>query len=922
MKTILITGDFIRDYNIVKQPREITGYRDDLPESVMGTRPGGAWFLEELIRLIYNKNKISIIIPAHPSDTSTPSFKVVKAFQVWAKFKEKENNDEYEVWRVDNFLGCENVKEKDSTKFTTPLKEFKIPVVLDVVLIDDLSLYFAEDEKAVKSLLPFLMKAANIILKTHSHRYNSRLWQLLEEENLLSKTTVVTTAESLRQGGAYISRGLSWDSTIENTARELNSGYYADIFAKCKRIIILYDKFGIASFTTESQEKHFPGTDLTSGKLAFERFVFDTQNYEASWIHSLQGNMYGALSILATAATLIDDEKAASSFIYKLALHSIQHFIKTGGGRNIILKVNEANDQIHKWFTNHSQVNLDRFCSAFPRYYHNFNFGLYSDEQSFHSNLLLDHAGNTPECLYAKACEIVMRGPEKALGPVPMANYGKYKTYDREEIERINSIKNLISIYRLHTWDKRPLSFAVFGAPGSGKSFAIKQVLQTIFKESNEHLVFNLTQMTSPRDLLDALHIIQDCTVKGDLPLVFWDEFDTEENKWLKDFLAPMQDGEFVDGSVIHPIGRAIFVFAGGTSESFADYEKKVSDQKNKKAPDFISRLRGYVNIKGPNRTPENSDEVYIIRRALLIRQQLKNHHQQIFNSVDVPAISPGVLNALLKVKKYEHGARSLESVISLGKTDFNRHFSPSSLPSRELLRIHTSEDFENLIKEAELEYVFIETLAQKAHELWMMDKKKAGYVHGKKRKDRGPGKKKHPQLIPYRKLNEEWKERNRATARLTKAKFAMLGYELIPKHVTSPNTFSIAKIVKENIDKLIQIEHDIWLKDRLLSGYEHGKTTNDDFLRHKDILSIKRIRKTKDIHLDEAIVMATEKILKDKKYKLIEKPKPETPPQEQPPQKVQLLLTAEISDEDCKKLSDAVSDADIAVNINLHPNN
>jgi hypothetical protein len=63
---------------------------------------------------------------------------------------------------------------------------------------------------------------------------------------------------------------------------------------------------------------------------------------------------------------------------------------------------------------------------------------------------------------------------------------------------------------------------------------------------------------------------VRDVGLSGALPLVFWDEFDTAlEGKklgWLRYFLAPMQDGRFQDGQLVHPIGRSIFVFAGGTS--------------------------------------------------------------------------------------------------------------------------------------------------------------------------------------------------------------------------------------------------------------------------------------------------------------------------------------------------------------------
>jgi len=91
---------------------------------------------------------------------------------------------------------------------------------------------------------------------------------------------------------------------------------------------------------------------------------------------------------------------------------------------------------------------------------------------------------------------------------------------------------------------------------------------------------------------------------------VFFDEFDSPfEGKlgWLKYFLSPMQDGTFRDGESVHPIGKSIFVFAGGINSTFAAFsqdglkgQEKEQEFKNAKVPDFISRLCGYVNILGP----------------------------------------------------------------------------------------------------------------------------------------------------------------------------------------------------------------------------------------------------------------------------------------------------------------------------------
>jgi hypothetical protein len=119
------------------------------------------------------------------------------------------------------------------------------------------------------------------------------------------------------------------------------------------------------------------------------------------------------------------------------------------------------------------------------------------------------------------------------------------------------------------------------------------------------------------------LQRVRDSAVEGRLPLVFWDEFDSAREGrplgWLASFLAPMQDGTFVEQGAVRPIGAAVFVFAGGTHATMGAFKDRAVEHAAAKATDFLSRLRGFVDTLGPNPAgPE--DETYPLRRALLLR--------------------------------------------------------------------------------------------------------------------------------------------------------------------------------------------------------------------------------------------------------------------------------------------------------------
>jgi hypothetical protein len=94
---------------------------------------------------------------------------------------------------------------------------------------------------------------------------------------------------------------------------------------------------------------------------------------------------------------------------------------------------------------------------------------------------------------------------EKALGTleqVPVASYGDLCTHDRREIENYRALHLLIRDYLVAPSVQRPLSIAVFGAPGAGKSFGIEQVAGSLKTESGcrevKKLTFNLALLRSP----------------------------------------------------------------------------------------------------------------------------------------------------------------------------------------------------------------------------------------------------------------------------------------------------------------------------------------------------------------------------------------------------------------------------------------
>jgi len=119
------------------------------------------------------------------------------------------------------------------------------------------------------------------------------------------------------------------------------------------------------------------------------------------------------------------------------------------------------------------------------------------------------------------------------------------------------------------------------------------------------------------------------------------------------------------------------------------------------KATDFLSRLRGFVDILGPNPSDEK-DETFLLWRALLLRAVLRGKAPRLFTS-DRLNIDPGVMRALLDVERYLHGSRSMESIDDKNSISGVLRYERTSLPAVHQLGLHVDpESFLGLVRREE----------------------------------------------------------------------------------------------------------------------------------------------------------------------------------------------------------------------------
>lgn len=258
-----------------------------------------------------------------------------------------------------------------------------------------------------------------------------------------------------------------------------------------------------------------------------------------------------------------------------------------------------------------------------------------------------------------------------------------------DEAEQCTAILNTLKDYAKRTDPPRPFSIAVFGPPGSGKSFTVKQLAKAAgdFGPPEE---INLSQIGNPEELTKRMAEILDPEAGNATRLIFFDEFDCALNGkslgWLRWFLAPMQDGVFLYSGKAFPVGQAVFVFAGGTADCYQDFKDRHREYFVKvKGPDFVSRLRGILDIEGLN-TPS---DYRILRRSLVLQHLLGKRSEGLKSQDGTLKIDKGLLRSLLAVGRYKHGARSLEALLDMCTLTGAPRFEPDSLPPVRLRPLH-----------------------------------------------------------------------------------------------------------------------------------------------------------------------------------------------------------------------------------------
>jgi hypothetical protein len=852
---------------------------------------GGAWLTADFVKVAVGKGVKVSMSGRERSLASVPPKKIIHSMLMLGSNDRVRDHEKIPHWVVTNFEGYAGPTDKEELKVK---KVEQDDGNAQVVLLDDAGNGFRNDEKAWPKALE-KGRTPLVLYKVRRPLGRGELWKRLEAFHL-PRTVAQLTADELRGEGGSISRELSWERTATDLILSLAREPKFAGLRSCPFMIITLNIEGAVLVRCEKDQVskahlwYYP--NLSEGQL----------------LRSGRGDMsgFGSAFAAAVAAELAAAGKAAHD------LDKLEEHLRKGISNGLTATYNlleeafgpcllkdEVDEKNRKRRRSKKASDEERTERRAPRYPSTpklfesqpngapkiFNVPLpplpnpHSPKEttSFRSWRILD--SNRDGVFSDLAAEVARLGAEKVFKDVPIGQFGKASsavkltTLERSEIESYRSIRNLIREFMDNPRPERPLCLAVFGAPGSGKSFGVTQVARSLDTEGIiEKLDFNVSQWNSPDYLVSALHRVRDHAIQGKVPLVFFDEFDSQLGLqrlgWLRYFLAPMQDGVFADGPFTHDIGKAIFVFAGGTADTFAEFSKELShaaaddkataaqkggqgaggvggsasggqnatgggqqtakskdeESKSVKLPDFVSRLRGHVDVFGLDPPVDTN----LLRRALVLRSNILKKFPKLKDASGALRMDGGVLRAFLQVPKYFHGARSVEAILDMSRLGNRPHFDPSLLPPLHQLNLHVDGDaFTALVQHQQLIGEKLEEIAREVHERYRKEE-----LAGKDKKGKAIYTGKEPKLQSWEILEELYKKSKREQA----AGFPMLlaaarcGFEKEDDKPEPKFEFSPPEVAK-----LARMEHERRLQERRIKQPDHSALVPWSKLDEKD---------------------------------------------------------------------------------------
>lgn len=654
------------------------------------------------------------------------------------------------------------------------------------------------------------------------------------------QTMAVMEADDLRDAGMAISKGSSWDRTFEDTLARIADGDSGPLAAN-DHVLIRFGAEAVvhahrhpdgkvrvfAHFLPDVEEGAMPAR--TGPKAGIGVFLARLSIEMCRCALPREGEQAGEVR-------WVNDARSTEDRIPFAAMQAMRSVLRAGSVG---------------WIEGKDGLTLDARIFALNKDTEDAIASVEITDLTSHPSLLHLATHAHPGTIEAWAMNYIRTGERGLLGAAPFAFFGKLLTADREEVQQYRDIRNKMLGYTARP-GKAPYTIGVFGRPGSGKTFGVEQVKDAL-GDSISWMTFNIGSFKSETELEKVWQQIRDENLRGRIPFVLFDEFDAMLHGvpygWFQHFLQPANEGVFEQDARQHPLGKGIFIFTGGTCDTYTELRRTslggepvipadAALARQRKMPDMARRLQDHIDVKGISARTGEPPQLHLVRRAIVLRNQFKRALPKTEpKDAKEPtiAIDLGLLYALMRVPDYYHGTSAMTKLISGLTPDASGHYSRAALPADDVLDNFVEPAlFRSLMNTNDHLHDVIEPLAHFIHDDWRSHRETAA---GKEAD------------VPWEELKEHYRDSNRMQAMDIKRKLDEMGYRIVKNDGTMPSKLTFTD---EVVERMARMEHDRWMKEKLAAGWTYGPERNNLLRIHPLLVPYDQLgEKDKDMDRD-----------------------------------------------------------------------
>lgn len=617
---------------------------------------------------------------------------------------------------------------------------------------------------------------------------------------------ITTTADALRAEGANIGNGRSWDESFVHLMAHID-GPGADLMRIAGHVLVRFGTQALVHVRRGTERNHYMAyflpAQIEENAPPTEAFGLDEVFHARLIMEVLRTTGKGGRGPLDLASRL--------PFASREALRSVIRYQRSGwraGGEGLALAA-----EVFGYNEDGDEPIAGAEISDLPE----------------RGSLLRLATHGSTATLLTWAMDHVRTGRNGLLGATPVVEFGEVVSIDRDEIEQYRTIRQAIMDY-VERPGSKPMSFGVFGPPGSGKTFGVEQIKDAL-GDVVSWMKIDMSGFAHPDQLLKELRLIRDANLNGSIPFVLFDEFDSTLHGtpygWFQHFLRPVENGVFREDAADHPVGSGIFVFTGGTCHSYAEFRRKSQGgdppdpnaeqlARERKMPDMARRLVAHIDVKGISAVPGEPPDLYLARRAIVLRKQLLGREPK--DRMAVIEVDQRLLTALLTLEKFHNGTSSMCKLLARSRrSEQGRYLTTSLPPDQELEGYLDPGALRKIMNKSHRLQHAIEPLARLIHENWRPTIR----PRAKKAAD-----------VPWEDLPEAYRDSNRLQAFDMVRKLEQHGY----RAETGDPQDKVSSFSPAEVENMARMEHDRWMREKLATGWTLG-AKRDDRLRIHPLL-------------------------------------------------------------------------------------